>query len=311
MRAPPRRRHAAALALTLAVLAAGVFVFTRPAIGPAPWRRPSGTPHADSVAVPGAPAPRVPRFDHVLVCVMENKSAAVARRQPFTASLIAGGVECTNARAVAHPSQPNYLALWSGSTMGVTSDQCPPPGAPYATENLGHALAARGLTWGAYCEDLPQAGSPVRRAGLYARKHAPWTNWSNVDASRAQPLDAFERDARANALPAVAFVIPNLHHDTHDAEFNARYGDDWLAAHVPGFLRALGPRGLFVLTWDEDDYSESNRILTVFAGPLARPGAKTAREVSHFSVLRTITDGLGVAPFGAAAVDSSVAGVWR
>jgi len=303
----PRRRRLVALGLALVVLALAVLLLARPAIGPPPWRRPKAAV-LSAVIGPGA---RVPHLDHVLICVMENKSFDVARSQPYTASLLAKGAVFTDARAVAHPSQPNYLALWSGSTMGVTTDRCPPPGAPFTSENVGHAAAAQGLTWGAYCEDLPAAGSPVVRAGLYARKHAPWTNWANVDATRARPLDALARDAAGDSLPAIAFVIPNLAHDTHNMAFGARYGDDWLATHVPQWLKALGPHGLFVLTWDEDDYSSANRILTVFAGPLVRPGAVCAREVSHFTVLRTVTDGLGLSPFGAAAVDSPVVDVWR
>jgi acid phosphatase len=151
----------------------------------------------------------------------------------------------------------------------------------------------------------------VLKHALYVRRHAPWTNWANLDATRARPFDALARDMAADSLPAVAFVIPNIHHDTHDAAFGPLYGDAWLAAHVPAWLHALGPHGLFVLTWDEDDYSAANQILTVFAGPLVRAGARSDREVSHFSVLRTITDGLDCPPFGAAAVDSPVVDIWR
>jgi len=302
MLAPRTPRRAVAVALALAVLALGVFVWTRPLVGPPPWLLSPG-----QKAAPG----RVPHFDHVLVIVMENKSYDRARVPPFTARLIAQGAVFSNAYAVDHPSQPNYLALWSGSTMGVTDNGVPARGTPFTSENLGHACEAKGIAWNAYCEDLPAAGSPVRHAGLYVRKHAPWTNWSNLDAARARPLPDLERAIAADSLPALLFVIPNLRHDTHDTVTGTRVGDDWLAAHVPGWLAALGPRGLLVLTWDEDDFTEGNHILTVFAGPLVTPGKVSAREMSHFSVLRTITDGLGLAPFGAAAVDSAAIDVWR
>jgi acid phosphatase len=314
MSPPGRKRIVAALALAAVVVGAGVIVLTRPAIGPPPWQRalPDTLAARLARALPHGPRERqVPRLEHVLVCVMENKSYYEASRQPFTASLMATGASFPDAYAVTHPSQPNYLALWSGSTMGVTSNRCPPPGAPFTGENLGHALAARGLRWAAYCEDLPAPGSPVVKHAHYVRRHAPWTDFANLDSTRACPLEQLARDVAGDSLPTLAFVIPNLLHDTHNAGYGARYGDDWLAEHVPGWLRALGPRGLFVLTWDEDDYSSANRILTVFAGPLVRPGATSAREVSHFTVLRTITDGLGLPPFGAAAVDSPVVDVWR
>src|SRR5258708_14481984 len=287
MPAPGSTRRAAAVAIALALLAAGVFVWTRPLVGPPPWR-----PVPGASTAPG----HVPRFAHVLVIVMENKSYDRARLEPYTAKLIAGNAVFSNAYGVGHPSQPNYLALWSGSTMGVTDNGVPARGSPFTSENLGHACEAKGLAWNAFCEDLPAPGSPVRHAGLYARKHSPWTNCSNLDPLRARPLPGLEHAIRVDSLPALLFVIPNLRHDTHDTVTGARVGDDWLAAHVPGWLAALGPRGLLVLTWGEDDFTEGNHILTLVARPLVRPGAGSAREMSHFSVLRTITDRLGPAP---------------
>ena len=48
----------------------------------------------------------------------------------------------TASYAVTHPSEPNYLALFSGSTQGVTDDSCPQT---FSTENLGHELGVAGL----------------------------------------------------------------------------------------------------------------------------------------------------------------------
>src|SRR5262245_21702919 len=99
-----------------------------------------------------------PHLDHVIVVVMENKNFSQVSTQPYTASLIASGTLLSNSYAVTHPSQPNYLALWSGSTQGVSNNNCPAPGSPFTTENLGHAVQAAGLTWRAYSEGLPAAG---------------------------------------------------------------------------------------------------------------------------------------------------------
>src|SRR5439155_13647844 len=89
----------------------------------------------------------VPALDHVIVVIMENKSYDEARSGSYVASLMTEGATFTRSYAVAHPSQPNYLALWSGSTQGVTSDKCPAAAAPLGTENLGHTLEAHGRTW--------------------------------------------------------------------------------------------------------------------------------------------------------------------
>src|SRR5213596_2338134 len=107
---------------------------------------------------------------------MENHDYDAVRGQPYTADLVAGGSSFSSSYAVTHPSQPNYIALWSGGLQGIYSDQCPAPGSPFAAENLGHACEAAGLRWRAYSEDLPGVGSDTCRTELYARKHDPWTH---------------------------------------------------------------------------------------------------------------------------------------
>src|SRR5689334_17011682 len=67
----------------------------------------------------------VPRHDHVIVVVMENKSYAEVRYEPYTASLVAHGAEFTNSHAVTHPSQPNYLTLWAADDLDVHDNSCP------------------------------------------------------------------------------------------------------------------------------------------------------------------------------------------
>src|SRR3981081_1851585 len=65
----------------------------------------------------------VPRFDHVVIVVMENKNydAIIGRpdEAPYLNKLVSGGAVFSNSYGIAHPSQPTYLALFSGSTQGV------------------------------------------------------------------------------------------------------------------------------------------------------------------------------------------------
>ena len=260
------------------------------------------------------PAGAVPRMDHVIVVIMENKTYDQVRGLPYTARLIAGSSSFSNSHAITHPSQPNYLALWAGSTFQVGDDHCPPHGSPYASENLGHACEAAGLTWRAYSEDLPARGSPACTSSRsrYTRKHDPWTDFSNLDHRNEVPFTQLATDLAERRLPRLAFVIPNNCHNTHDDhECPPATGDAWLAAHLPPLISAAGPHGLVILTWDEDDSSDDNRILTVFAGPRVKPGYVSSRRIDHYSVLRTICAGLRLEPFGAARSDSTVTDVWR
>jgi phospholipase C len=284
---------------------------------PAAPEPPAGS--APAAAAPGAPArprvvPHVPPLEHVIVVIMENKSADEAADEtacPFTARFAKSWTQFPESYAVTHPSQPNYLALWAGSTMNVEDDECPPPGAPYTVENLGHALEVAGKTWRAYSEALPSTGSPVCRArsGLYTRKHAPWTNFKNVKHENERPYTDLEKDIVNNTLPNLAFVVPDNCHSGHDC--SAAAADAWLASELNPLLPAVGRNGLVVLTWDEDDFTSDNHILTVFAGPLVAPGASSTRRITHYTLLRTLCDGLGIPPFGAAAAESAITDVWH
>jgi hypothetical protein len=68
----------------------------------------------------------VPAYSHVVVVVMENHNyseiAGNTAQAPYIDSLMAGGANLTNMSAIVHPSQPNYFALYAGSTFGTTDD---------------------------------------------------------------------------------------------------------------------------------------------------------------------------------------------
>ena len=261
----------------------------------------------------------VPAHDHVIVIVMENKPYATVANLPYTLSLRTGGATLTNSFAVAHPSQPNYFALWAGNTM-VTNDNCPAAGSPYPYANLGNAIQTAGKTWRAYSENLAVVGSTAcsydgsASTGLYTRKHDPWTYYSNVNHTNERPYTDLAIDIANNALPNLVFVIPNNCHNSHNsttAGCTAADADTWLSQNVPQMLQAAGPNGLVILTWDEDDNSASNHILTVFAGGRVIPGVVSNQNVNHYTVVRTICDALGLPAVGAAFSELPITGIWN
>lgn len=268
-----------------------------------------------------APAARAaaPALDRVVVVVMENKSFAQVATQPYTASLRALGVTFSQSFGVAHPSQPNYIALWAGSTLAVTNNNCPPAGSPFSAENLGHALEAAGKTWKAYSENLAVAGSSAcsfdgdAASGLYTRKHEPWTQFANLNHQNERPYGDLAADLAADQLPNLAFVIPNNCHNSHNsttAGCTVPDADTWLSQNLPPILGRLGPNGLLVLTWDEDDNVSNNRVLTVFAGPRVIPGMISTQVITHYTLVRMLCEALGLAPFAGAAGEASISNVW-
>src|SRR3954471_11735366 len=63
---------------------------------------------------------------HVVLLVMENKEQGRvigSRSAPFLNRLARRGGAATQSFGVRHPSLPNYIALVSGSTQGIT-DNC-------------------------------------------------------------------------------------------------------------------------------------------------------------------------------------------
>ncbi|MDQ2749806.1 MAG: hypothetical protein M3Y44_09815, partial [Actinomycetota bacterium] len=262
---------------------------------------------------PAGPAPQaaavgsVPRPDHIVVVVEENHSGTQIignPNAPYITSLAANNANFTSSFALTHPSQPNYIGLFSGSTQGVTDDACP---FSFATPSLGDRLIAGGHTFAGYSESQPSAGyTGCQNAGLYARKHNPWVDFPAIPAASNQPFSAFPSDY--STLPDVSFVVPNLQNDMHDGTI--AQGDTWLQSNLSGYVTwAATHNSLLIFTFDEDDSSAGNRIATIFAGERVVPGSY-AETINHYNVLRTIEDAFGVTPLGASATSPPILDVW-
>jgi acid phosphatase len=252
----------------------------------------------------------VPSPAHTVVVVMENHAYSEVignPAAPFLNQLARQGALFSHSFAITHPSEPNYLALFSGSTHGVLADFCP---VVLAAPNLAADLIAAGKTFAGYSEGLPATGSQVCSAGEYARKHVPWTNFPNVPRSVNLPFSRFPA-ADFSRLPTVAFVIPNLCNDMHDC--SVATGDSWLRTHIGAYARwAMAHDSLLIITWDEDDGSQSNQIPTIFAGQLVRPGAY-AEPITHYSVLATLEAAYGLprSGNGTARRTPPITNIWR
>jgi hypothetical protein len=248
----------------------------------------------------------VPRPDHVVIVVEENHSSQNIignPNAPYINSLAANGANMTNFFAETHPSQPNYLAMFSGDTQGVTSDACPQT---FNTPNLASQLLGAGLTFTGYSETMPSAGYTGCSSGKYARKHNPWSDFTNVPASANQPFTSFPSDYAQ--LPAVSYVMPNLDNDMHDGTI--AQGDTWLQNNLGGYISwANTHNSVFVLTFDEDDHTQANRIPNVITGQGVQPG-QYAETVNHYNLLRTIEDAYGLAPVGASATAAPILDIW-
>jgi phosphatidylinositol-3-phosphatase len=231
---------------------------------------------------------------HVFVIVMENHSVDQAMSAPFTASLAARYGVAENYHAVSHPSVPNYLALTSGSTWGAHDDSY----RVLPKDDIGTQLTKAGISWRAYMEGLGSAGclnSPVP----YDPGHNPFAFYGGQCPSNVVPLTALSGDL-SGSTPRFSWITPDRCHDTHDCSVSV--GDQWLRQEVQQIKasQAFNSNGVLFITWDEDDGSADNRVLTlvVAAGMSHRTSQK---EYTHYSLLATIEDLLGVSRLGNAA----------
>nr|WP_281255297.1 alkaline phosphatase family protein [Mycobacterium palustre] len=268
---------------------------------------------AGLVATPLAPrvglaAAALPRPAHVVIVIEENRSASHIignKATPFINALAANGANMAQSFAETHPSEPNYLALFAGSTLGVTTDACPVDGG--ATPNLASELLAAGYTFAGYAEGLPAVGSTACSAGKYARKHVPWANFTNVPPATSLPFSAFPMGNYAS-LPTVSFVIPNNDDNMHDGSI--AQGDAWLSRELSGYANwAVANNSLLILTWDEDDGGPRNQIPTVIYGAHVQPGTYNER-INHYSVLATLEQMYGLPKLGYAAGAAPIATIW-
>ena len=256
----------------------------------------------------GLAAAAIPQPAHVVIVVEENRSESNiigSKSTPFINALAANGANMAQSFAEAHPSEPNYLALFAGSTFGLTKDACPVNGGN--TPNLGSELLAAGYTFIGYAESLPAVGSTACSAGKYARKHVPWANFSNVPPANSLPFSAFPMGNYAN-LPTVSFVIPNNDDNMHDG--SVAQGDAWLSQQLSGYANwAVANNSLLILTWDEDDGGPRNQIPTVIYGAHVQPGTYN-EPISHYSVLSTLEQMYGLPKTGNAANAAPIATIW-
>src|SRR3954451_385071 len=96
-----------------------------------------------SLAFARAASAALPTPDHVVIVIEENHSAQSIlgnASAPYINGLATSGVSFDNFYAIAHPSQPNYLQLFSGSHQGVLTDTTA-TNVPFTTPNLAASLA--------------------------------------------------------------------------------------------------------------------------------------------------------------------------
>ena len=152
--------------------------------------------------------------------------------------------------------------------------------------------------------------------GLYTRKHSPWANWQNsrtigIPATTNLPLTSFSTEY--STLPTVSVILPNQANDMHNGKGPEaiQAGDRWLQEHLDAYVQlAQHHNSLLIVTWDEDNKKENNRILTLFVGPMVQAG-RYEQRIAHYNVLRTLEDLYDLSDAGASAGAAPITKIWN
>jgi acid phosphatase len=237
----------------------------------------------------------------IWLIVLENRSyeqVIGSPEAPYLNRLAGAYGLASDYHGVARPSEPNYLALVSGSTQGVTDDGAHSFDAPTLFQQLDGA----GRSWRVYAENVPTGcftGSTASGGpdgpGTYARKHEPAISFRYVsdDAARCARISGLSSFDPAAA--DVSLIVPNLCHDMHDC--STAVGDAWLKGFLPRILDspAWQDNGLVIITFDEAAGGDSSqRVPLIFAGPGIAPGTVDQGRADHYALLRTIQAAFGL-----------------
>lgn len=241
---------------------------------------------------------------HIFIIMEENKgySSIVGNFQaPYINSLADHYAAATNYFGITHPSLPNYIALTSGSTNGLTTD-CNPPsaGCELSVPNIADEIEKSGRTWKEYAESMP-SNCYMFNAGEYATKHNPFMYYTDIVNNKARcdmhvvPFTQLAIDLKTTqTTPNFAFITPNLCNDMHDC--SVAEGDNWLATYIPTILSSKAfttQNSLLVITWDEGGAS-SNHIPTILIGPNVKRGYTSSVRYNHYALLHTIEAAWGM-----------------
>jgi hypothetical protein len=236
-------------------------------------------------------------YRHVLWVVMENHASDQvigSGQAPYMTRLAGACGLATAYTAIAHPSLPNYIALTSGDTWGITDDDSP-PAHELTAASIFEQVTASGRQWRTFAEGSP-GGCPSANKDRYAVRHDPATYYTRIRADCARwdlPLTALNPDR----LPAFTFVVPDLCHDMHDCDVST--GDTWLQGFLARVLAGAsyrsGSTAVFV-TFDEDDRHHGNTVATLVVSPTTPRGTTSATPFTHYSLLKTTEQLLGL-PF--------------
>jgi hypothetical protein len=261
----------------------------------------SAAPTKISAAAPCG-VPGTAQYGHVVLIMLENVGYSVvgSSSAPYFNRLASECGLATNYLAVSHPSLPNYIALTSGSTQGITDDGEPsthPLGVPSIFSELGS-------NWRTLVESMPTPCDHVT-SGQYAARHNPAVYYTSIAAACRR--DDVPLSLPLNLSAKYTVIVPNICDDMHSCPVST--GDAWLSRYVPLILSSAQYQSrslVLFITFDENDSAASNQVPTLVIAPSTPRGERVGDRFTHYSLLKTAETLLHLPQLGQARTASSM-----
>ncbi|CDS06138.1 hypothetical protein LRAMOSA08666 [Lichtheimia ramosa] len=234
-------------------------------------------------------------YDRIFIIYHENKDYEDVQADDYFPTIAENhnGVVLTNYFGVTHPSQPNYVALISGSIEGINRDN----NSDVDRHSIVDLLEKKGISWKSYQQGYPGNCFKGEESGTYRRKHNPFMSFTNIhnDEKRCANIvnaDQLYEDIKTNSVPQFVWFTPDMNNDGHDTDL--AYSSNWTKSFIEPLMKEknLTKNTLFVLTWDENDtWTKPNQVYTVLFGPAVKRSVKTDdTSYNHYSVLRSVEE---------------------
>jgi phospholipase C len=266
----------------------------------------------------GSAAPAT--YQHVILIMEENHSySQVIGPEPYQTSLAKACGVAADYTGITYPSLPNYIALTSGAIpSSIAGKDCLPSGTCVSSSP---SIFSQVASWKVFAESMPSNCSKQNSSnGLYVPRHtgAPYYTTLKNCSTNDVPLGtassgAFVSALSSGSLPAFSLVAPNTTDDAHGGCESC--ADNWLKTWIPKIIASPayqnGSTAIFI-TYDSDNKSAANHVATLVIAPSVVPGTCSKLAFTHYSLLRTEEDILGITThLGAAATAAPMEGAFN
>jgi len=213
------------------------------------------------------------------------------------------------------PTNQLYLVAADDNNTPTSIDPFFPPcntdvavaKAGYTFQHVGDQLAAKGLTWAWYQENLNVCGS-------YVSQENPFQFFTDSHASTSvRDLSKFSADITSATPPTVAFVQPGPTHSMHPGGGPITNGITWLNNFILEVQASpVWPNAAIVVIWDSsggwwdhvpppqvDAQGYGPRVPMLVISPLAKKNYISHVQMDDVSILKFIQNTFGLAPLNA------------